>query len=127
MRLGQVLVYEPDGRIAGQLRELAEARKWWLREPRRPEECLGMLAGGPAVLVMRLSGDRDAELALLDRVTWLCPDAAVVVVADAESAGLVGLAWDLGAAYVVKDGRDRELLPEIVLGLMGGAAKGEGE
>jgi hypothetical protein len=145
MRLPQVLVYETDGRLAALLRPLAEPRGWSLREPRRPESCLRLLGrGGPAVFVLKLGSvpRREAtllgqgqgeeavvegralvnELSLLERVTRLCPEAATVVVADADHAELAALAWDLGAAYVLAPPLPRDGLPDIVSGLLGRAA-----
>ena len=148
MRQPQVLVYEADGRIAAQLREAAKGRKdrkqphWALHEPRQPEACLGLLrAGGRGVLVLKLGAvpQRDASLleqgvgeeaavaerallrglTLLERVAWLCPEAATVVVADADHAPLAALCWDLGAAYVLAPPQPRDWLPEIVAGLLG--------
>jgi hypothetical protein len=119
VRYPQVLVYETDGRLAALLRPLAEEHKWSLREPRRPDTALRLLGeGGPGVVVLRLSADRLAELALLDRITWLFPNAAAVVVLDGDAAGLSGLAWDLGASFVLGPGQDRDLLPDLVRGLM---------
>jgi hypothetical protein len=119
MRYPQLLVYETDGRLAVLLRDLAEERKWSLREVRRSDGVLRLLSnGGPNVLVLKLSADRIAELNLLHRVSWLFPEAAVIVVLDTETAGLAGLAWDLGAGYVLMPAQDRDLLPGLVVGLM---------
>jgi hypothetical protein len=138
MRFPQLLVYETDGRLAGLLRKLAEERKWSLREPRQPAACLRLLRrGGPGMLVLKLGPVRirqpgqdpaeDAarpertlarELTLLERVGWHCPETATVVVGDAEHAALAGVAWDLGAAYVLVPPWPRDWLPEIVGGLM---------
>jgi DNA-binding response OmpR family regulator len=120
MRYPQLLVYEMDGRLAVLLRDLTEERKWSLRETRRSDGVLRLLSnGGPTVLVLKLSADRNAELTLLHRVSWLFPETAVIVVLDAETAGLAGLAWDLGASYVLMPTQDRELLLGLVGGLMG--------
>jgi hypothetical protein len=148
MRQPLVLVYESDGRIAAHLRGVAEERKhrkeprWTLHEPRHPEACLRLLRpAGRSVLVLKLGsiprrdvrlldpGQAEAaarteralvrELTLLERVTWLCPEAATVVVGDADHAELAALYWDLGAAYVSLPPRPREGLPEIVAGLLG--------
>ncbi len=84
------------------------------------ETCLRLLkAGGPAVLIVKTGRDLERELALLDRATWLYPDAPAVLVADGDQPGLAGLAWDLGAAYVLLPPQPRERLAEIVAGLMG--------
>jgi hypothetical protein len=147
MRQPQVLVYETDGRIAAQLRDAARGRKerkeprWTLHEPRQPEACLGLLRTGGGVLVLKLGAAPQREatlveqgeyeepvvaeralvrgLTLLERVTWLCPEAATVVVADADHVELAALCWDLGAAYVFAPPQPRDWLPEIVAGLLG--------
>jgi hypothetical protein len=40
-------------------------------------------------------------------------------VAEVEQVRLAGLAWDLGASYVLAAPQPRERLPELVAGLMG--------
>ncbi len=93
---------------------------------RRPETCLRLLArGGPAVLVLKAGRDLERELALLERAVWLYPDAPVVLAADGDRPELAGLAWDLGAAYVLLPPQPRERLPEIVAGLMGEKTEAE--
>jgi hypothetical protein len=122
MRYPQVLVYETDGVVARRLEALAKARKWPLREPRRPEACWRLLRGGlPSVLVLKLGRDLVAELELLERTQWLFPDTGVVVVGAREDPALAGLAWDLGADYVLFPPQPPDLLPDVVAGLMQGA------
>jgi hypothetical protein len=119
-----VLVWEGDGRLAALLRPLAEERRWALREPRQAGAMLRLLGvGGPAVVVIKAGRDLERELSLLERVAWRCPDAGTVLVADSDHARLAGLAWDLGASYVLVPTLPRERLPEIVAALMTG---GEG-
>ena len=123
----QVLVYETDGRLAGLLRDLAKERRWALREPRRSEACLSLLQGGsPAVLVIRVGGDLVRQMTLLERVAWLCPEAATVVVSDDADELLAGLAWDLGASYVLFPPQSRDRLPCLVAELMGAPPWGRG-
>ncbi len=120
MRLPQIVVYEKDGRLKLQLEALAEQRRWALREARQPETCLGHLSqGGPAVVVIKVGRDLERELGLLERTAWLFPNATAVVVGDGDQPPWAGLAWDLGAAYVLFPPQPRERLPEIVAGLMG--------
>jgi DNA-binding response OmpR family regulator len=120
MRFPQVLVYEGDGRLAALLRPLAERRRWSLREPRQPEQVLRLLRRSEsAVLVLKLGRDLERELTLLDRVNWLAPGAATVVVGDGDHEALAALAWDLGAGYVHFPPQPRELLVEVVAGLLG--------
>jgi hypothetical protein len=115
----QLLVYESDGRLAALLRPTAEGHGWSLREPRHLEPCLRLLQrGGPGVLVLKAGRDLEKELTLLERVGWLFPDTATVLVGDVGHTLLTGLAWDLGASYVHFPPQPREQLPEIVVGLM---------
>jgi hypothetical protein len=124
MRQAQLLVYEGDGALAALLRPAAERRRWSLREPRQAERCLRLLAsGGPGVLVIRAGRDLEREMTLLERVRWLHPETACVVVGDADHGRLAGLAWDLGAAYVHLPPQPRDSLPEIIAGLMPGGEK----
>lgn len=119
MRHPQLLVYETDGRLAAGLRPLADRNKWLLREPRQLSACLRLFdRGGPGLLVLRAGRNVERELALLEQVSWLHPDAATVLVADAEHAALTGIAWDLGASWVHAPPQTRERLAEIVVALM---------
>jgi len=120
VRRAQVVVYESDGRLTALLRERAAARDWWLREARHAGACLRLLQKGGGVLVLRTGRDLERELALLERVTRLVPDALPVVVGDADNPALAALAWDLGARYVLLPPQPREQLPELVEALMGG-------
>jgi hypothetical protein len=120
MRHPQLLVWEGDGRLAALLRPLALERRWVLREPRQAGAVLRLLRGAaPGVVVIKAGRDLERELTLLERVSWMFPDAASVFVADGDQARLAGIAWDLGAAYVLAPPQPRERLPEIVAGLMG--------
>jgi len=119
MRYPQLLIYESDGRLAALLRETARDRKWALREPRQPESCLDLLRGEcPSVLVLKMGRSPERELTLLERVSWLFPTTATVVVTDTENAALAGLAWDLGACAVLVPPLPRDQLPDLVTGLM---------
>ena len=122
MQYPQVLVYERDVQLAALVKAGLEERKlrWALREPRDLASCLRLLGrGGPAVVVIRLGGDLEAEFSLAERVAYLHPDAGTVLVGDAEHVALAGTGWDLGAAYVLLPPMSRESLPVIVVGLMG--------
>ena len=111
----QVLVYEQDGLLAHLLRRLGKEGKWFVHEPRRLEACLRLLRRShPKVVVIKVGHDLGRELTLLERVTALCPDAATVVVGDTHDRALAGLAWDLGAAFVLFPPLGRELLSEVV-------------
>src|SRR2546425_12353714 len=102
MHQAQVLVYESDGRLADALRELSQARGFRLRELRHAQACLNSLRRhGAALLVIKLGKDLEREFSLLEQVTRLFPDTATVVVGDLQTTVLAGLAWDLGASYVL--------------------------
>src|SRR5262249_52501647 len=79
-------------------------------------KCLRALReAAPAVLLLRLgAGNLVRELTLLERAAWLCPEAAVVVVGDTADPALAGLAWDLGASFVLFPPQARELLPDLI-------------
>ncbi len=136
MRYPQLLVYEKDGLLAVLLRKTAKTHGWSLREPRRPESCLRLLRRqGPTVLIIKVPSSPNEEqgrkveageaeriraLTLLDQVHWLFPETAVIVVGDTDDPPLAGLAWDLGASYVLFPPQPRQQLPDIVSGLMQG-------
>jgi hypothetical protein len=117
MQSPQVLIYEPHPpRLAELLGEPARVRGWWLRPVNHIPACLRVLReAGPAVLLLRLgAGDLVRELTLLERAAWLCPEAAVVVVGEAANPALAGLAWDLGASFVLFPPQARDLLPDLI-------------
>lgn len=119
MQYPQLLVYETDGRLAGILQRVADKNNWLLREPRQLSAVLRLMERrGPGVLVLRLSRDLERELAMLEQLTWLHPDASVVLVADNAQRGLSALVWDLGVRWVLLPPHTRERLEEIVLPLM---------
>jgi hypothetical protein len=119
MQYPQLLIYETDRRLAGLLQRLADKNNWLLREPRQLSAVLRLFdRGGPGLLLLRLSRDLERELAMLEQLSWLHPDAAVVVVADNEQRGLSRLGWDLGVKWVLLPPHTRERLEEIVLPLM---------
>ena len=116
----QIVVYERDGRLADAIRAIADTERWIVREPRQVEPLWRLLqSGGPTVLVVKMGAAPDRELALIERVSWQLPDVATVAVGDLEMADiLAGLAWDIGAAFALFPPLSRDLLPEIVAGLM---------
>jgi|SRR5579871_4136750 len=119
MRHPQLLVYESDDKLASLLRPLAEENKWLLRQPRQMATCVRLFErGGPGVLVLRPSRDLERELDQLERLTWIHPDAAVVLIVDSEQARLGRLAWDLGVRWVLPPPHNRERLSEVVTSLM---------
>jgi DNA-binding NtrC family response regulator len=120
MRYAQILIHENDGRLTAMLQAELEAKRCLLRQPRDLAECLQLLAQGwPAVLVLRLGRDLEGELTMLTRVKHLHPEAGCVVVGDSIHAAVAGLAWDLGADYVLLLPQPKEMLPLVVAGLLG--------
>ena len=119
MRYPQLLVYEMDGLIAGMLRNLAEERKWALREPRQAGACLRLLhRAQPAVLVIKIGTDIAREMTLLERVRWLRPEAFTIVLGDMNNPAVATLAWHVGATYVLLPPQPRRMLPALVGSLM---------
>jgi DNA-binding NarL/FixJ family response regulator len=90
-----------------------------VREPRQPNECLALLRPDmPSVVAIKLGRDLVPELTLMERLAWLCPDAAVVLVSDVSDVVLQDLGYDVGASYVLMPPEPRDRLPEIVVSLM---------
>ena len=119
MRQRQVLVCDSDGRLAEVLREPVQAHGWRLSEIRHPRVGLGLLPqGGDSVFVLRLGRDLLSEMTLVQQVAMLFPETAIIVVCDADNPAVVGLAWDLGAKFVLNPPQIRELLPDVVAGFL---------
>jgi hypothetical protein len=121
----QIIVHERDSRLAMLLRDLAAAERWALREPRQRGLLWQSLRQScPTVFVLAVSRDPDAELRLLHEVAWKCPQVALVAVGSVEDAEtLAGLCWDLGTDYALFPPLSRDLLPDVVRGLMQRAIK----
>ncbi len=118
MHHAQLIAYGVEGRLAELLDELARACSLWLREVRHVKTCMNLLRQGAGVLVLRVGKDLDKELALLEQVTHLFPTTKTIVVGSVDNPALAGLAWDLGAAYVLLPPRPLEMIGEIVGGFL---------
>jgi hypothetical protein len=119
MRHAQLLAFGVEGRLAEMLRELAESRALWLRELRHAKACLGLLRRvGGDTLILRLGKNLDQELSLLEEVTHLFPKTRTIVVGPTDNQALAGLAWDLGAAYVLFPPQPFESIGDVVLGFL---------
>jgi DNA-binding NtrC family response regulator len=126
MQQTQVLVYENDGKLAESLKDLAQAHGFRLREIRQEKACFNLLhRGAPGVLVLKVGRDLERELRLLERISWLFPQTEVIAVGHRHYPGLAGLAWDLGACFVLFPPQPLELLPELVRSFL--PAKGSEE
>ena len=94
----------------------------WLRPVQHDRPCFDLAArNSSAVVILHLGRDLEKELGLLRRLTWLLPDCRCVVTGEEANPDLAGLAWDLGAAYVLFPPQSWELLGEIALGLLPGS------
>ena len=124
MRSPQLVVYERESWIADLLRGTAGTWKWILRELRQDSACLRVLRhAGPSVFVMELREDLEPDLALLERVTRLCPETASIVVASSSESRLTALIWDLGATYVLAPPHPRDALLTVVMHVMEAAQR----
>jgi DNA-binding NarL/FixJ family response regulator len=119
VRHPQLLIYRGDERLATVLEPRAAAERWTLRKPRDAAECLEALPrAAPAVLVLRVGRDLEDELTALSTVHQNYPDASIIVTGDSEQSALAGIAWDLGARFVLFPPLSRDLLPDVVAGFM---------
>lgn len=121
MKRPQIVVWESDGRLAHQLAPLAAERRWVLRESRQVGPCVRELrSSASTVFVVRVMPLRSSELQLLARVIGAIPGVRTVAVGDtADSEVLAGMTWDLGVDFALFPPISRELLPDVVAGLMG--------
>jgi chemotaxis response regulator CheB len=125
MRHPQVVVFEGSGSVAAQLEQVAAENRWLLRESRQPGACLELVRQArPSVLVLKLERRLVDELTLLADVREQVPDCPVIVVSDVKLEGpaqrlnLAGLAYDLGACYVMFPPLERSLLEDVTAGLL---------
>jgi DNA-binding response OmpR family regulator len=117
----QIVIYESDGALAGQIGDLARDNRWIVREARQADACLAFLGEArPAVLLLKLGQKPTDEFGLLARLQTVCPECPVVLVSDlkADSAGIAGLGYDLGARYVMFPPVTRSGIEDVVAGLM---------
>ncbi len=125
MKLPQVVVYESDGSLAGQIRRLAAENRWLLRESRHPDACLALASEArPAVLLLKIERDLVEGMTLLSRLAESAPDCPVILVSDVKMDGsdqraqLSGVAFDLGARYVLFPPLQQPVIEDLVSGLM---------
>ncbi len=121
----QIVVYEGDGWLAAQVTPLAREHDWVVRESRHAHACLTFLTDArTAVLLLKLNRDLHDELSLLATVYERVPDCPVIVMSDAKMEGnaertaLAGLAYDLGARYVLFPPLMRPIIEDLVVGFM---------
>lgn len=125
MQHPQIVVYESDGWLAEQVRELARENSWLVRESRQPEACLNLLLESrPAVVLLKLERKLVDELSLLQTLHERVPDRPIAVFSDvkldnsAQRASLAGLAYDLGARYVMFPPLMKTSIEDLTAGLM---------
>jgi DNA-binding NarL/FixJ family response regulator len=124
LRHPQVVIYEKKPMLAEMIEPLAKENAWLIRESRQPGGCLNLLRQvRPSVLVLKL-GELIEELELLGQIHHHVPDCAVIVVSDVKLEGneqrlnLAGIAYDLGASYVMFPPITQTLIEDLVSGLM---------
>lgn len=125
MKYPQVVVYESDGSVARLVRRLADENSWLVREPRRAEACLELLADfRPSVLILKLDDELHDGLKLLAEVTRLAPRCPVILVSGVKMEGaeqraqLSALAFDLGARYTLFPPLQQPVIEDLVSGLL---------
>jgi len=130
MKLPQVVVYESDGSLAGQIRRLAEENSWLVRESRQPAACLELVSEvRPSLLLLKLERELQVGLTLLAQVAERAPDCPVVLVSDVKMEGaeqraqLSALAMDLGARYVLFPPHQTPVIEDLVSGLLTAAIR----
>src|SRR5947207_15740187 len=100
MQQMQIQTYGIDGVLAERLGELAQARRFWLRETSQLAACRSLLQSArPTIFVMVLGRDLERELTLLEEIHASLPGTATIVIGEADNPVLAGLAWDLGATF----------------------------
>jgi chemotaxis response regulator CheB len=130
MRHPQVVVYESDGWLAGQVRRLAAENSWIVRESRSADACRQLLAdSGPCVVLLRLERDLMDGLSLLENLVEHFPDRPVILVSDVKMDGadqrsqLSALALDLGASFVLFPPLQTPVIEDLVSGLLAAAVR----
>src|ERR1700691_3495093 len=102
MQQTQIQTFGIDGVLAERLRELAQAKRFWLRETSQITACRSLLQSArPTIFVMVLGRDLERELALLEAVHAALPVTATIMIGEADNPVLAGLAWDLGATFAL--------------------------
>jgi DNA-binding NarL/FixJ family response regulator len=115
MQKRQIVTYGLAGVLAENLRELAQSRRFWLRETSQLSACQNLVSTSvPKILVLVLSGNLERELALVEQVHASLPATAIIVIGEADNPALTGLAWDLGATYVLSPPAPVEMIEDVI-------------
>lgn len=116
MQQTQILTYGIDGILAERLRELAQAKRFWLRETSQLAACRNLVqSSSPSILVMVLGGDLERELTLLEEVHASQPGTAIIVIGEADNPALAGLVWDLGATFALFPPMPVERITDLIV------------
>jgi hypothetical protein len=125
MRFPQIIVFEHDGWLAKQLRELAGESRWLVQGARTVDAALSLAARRPTVLLVLFEpgADKPEPLQLVADVHRAAADTPVVAVADvklpdAERAAWTAALFDLGARLVLWPPLTKPVLEDVVSGLM---------
>lgn len=126
MKHPRVIVFESDGWVAKQLRELAGENRWLIRPAKTVDSALSLARElGPAVLLIQFepAEDKPAPLTLISEVYRQTTDVPVVAVADSKLADVERATWtaallDLGARYVLFPPLTKSVIEDVVSGLM---------
>jgi DNA-binding NtrC family response regulator len=119
MQQAQILTFGIDGRLGERLRELAQTQRFWLRETSQLSACQNLVATTqPSIFVLTLGRDLEKELALLERIHACLPGTASIVIGETDNPALAGLAWELGATYVLFPPTPIETIAELVTRLL---------
>jgi hypothetical protein len=127
MRSPQIILWEADGWIARQLRELAQENRWLLRSVRTAGRVRQLLAPGQfcAICLIQFEpwAERSEAVELIAELHLRYPDVPVVAVSDVKLSEAERSAWtaalfDLGAYYVLFPPLTRPVLEDLVSGLM---------
>lgn len=116
MQQRQIVTHGLAGALAENLRELAQTRRFWLRETSQLAACQNLISTCiPQVFVLVLSGNLERELALVEQVHASLPETAIIVIGEADNPALAGLAWDLGATFVLFPPAPVEMIEDVIV------------
>ncbi len=127
MRTPQIVIWESDGWLARQLRELAAEQRWLVRGVRSAERASQLCRHLqlPTVLLVQFDPVQPTlpSIELIAAVHRHNPDAAIVAVADLKVPDTEQLAWtaalfDLGVRYALFPPLTRPVVEDLVSGLM---------
>jgi hypothetical protein len=130
MRSPQIVVFEADGWLAKQLRELAGENRWLVQSVRSTDTALSLARRQPSVLLVQFepAEDSPAPLQLIADLHRLASDTPIVAVADVklpdgERAAWTAALFDLGARFVLLPPLTKPILEDVISGLMTAAIR----